>query len=575
MSRVDAPFSVFTGLDNRLLDNGYVWFGQENQDPETSPIPIFADEAMTIPLAQPVRTTAGVLTTGSNATNVYVGGHYSIRVRNTAGAQVVYLPKVSPEGYDFSEALASGIGASKIGFQQAGTGAIVRTVQAKAREQVSVFDFGAVGDGVSNDTAPIQAAINYATANRCSVFFPAGTYLVTTLTVSLTQGPFDSTFHLYGDGRRASRLRKFDNSNSPILTIIENFADPSPSQVDVLDLEITGNGNGTGLLMQKVSGFSVRRVMFNNCNRACDLSGCLIGEVSDCDLNGSGIGIRLAKDSFFSGANHITVRNCRIKGNTIGAELVRGSRITFVECDVEANGTLGNQATGAVKIRSGFSSDIGFSGVNFRECWFESNRGWTIDIEDQGGNTLILSIGDCKIIDNDPTDTNNRRAIRCAGGGQMISINNTYSPSPGDLWQVTCTRLSIKNSVVNKMSGVRSVADDFVQLQIGNAPVEGNRQSDLHIGGERKTRWSWGGGAGFYEIGGNGLSGDLDLTGNGAARVNAPGIKFNISEVQVGGQKVLGARQAAIGNPPNDLGAHTTTFQLLLNALRAHGIIAS
>lgn len=75
-------------------------------------------------------------------------------------------------------------GSSLVGYIQSGTGATARTVQSKLRESVSVKDFGAVGDGVTNDTAAIQAAVNaVAAAGGGDVYFPAGTYLVTSVNV--------------------------------------------------------------------------------------------------------------------------------------------------------------------------------------------------------------------------------------------------------------------------------------------------------------------------------------------------------------------------------------------------------
>lgn len=66
------------------------------------------------------------------------------------------------------------------GFLQGGTSAIARTVQSKLRDVVSVKDFGAVGDGVTNDTAAIQAAIDAVGAGGGGiVFFPTGTYKTT------------------------------------------------------------------------------------------------------------------------------------------------------------------------------------------------------------------------------------------------------------------------------------------------------------------------------------------------------------------------------------------------------------
>jgi len=77
----------------------------------------------------------------------------------------------------------------QVTFLAAGSGASQRTVLDKLRDVVSVKDFGAVGDGVADDTAAVQAAINAAQ----DIFFPSGTYIVRNVTV--------------GSGRRISGLR--------------------------------------------------------------------------------------------------------------------------------------------------------------------------------------------------------------------------------------------------------------------------------------------------------------------------------------------------------------------------------
>ena len=79
----------------------------------------------------------------------------------------------------FITLLASSTGSSLIGYNQGGTGSVSRTVQARLQDTVSVKDFGAVGDGTTDDTAAIQAALN---ANL-AVYFPPATYLVSALTL--------------------------------------------------------------------------------------------------------------------------------------------------------------------------------------------------------------------------------------------------------------------------------------------------------------------------------------------------------------------------------------------------------
>jgi len=83
------------------------------------------------------------------------------------------------------EQLGAGTGyaqsSADVSYDEGGTGAVLRSVQSKLQESVSVKDFGAVGDGVTDDTAAIQAAAN----TGKFIYVPAGTYKITNeITVS-------------------------------------------------------------------------------------------------------------------------------------------------------------------------------------------------------------------------------------------------------------------------------------------------------------------------------------------------------------------------------------------------------
>lgn len=102
----------------------------------------------------------------------------------------------------------AGIAASKLSFTQAGTGAAARTVDSRLKDVVSVKDFGATGNGSTDDTAAIQAAINavlsqpLTSGGAGSVFFPAGAYKVTsTINIPPRSGQtYNVGLRIYGEG---------------------------------------------------------------------------------------------------------------------------------------------------------------------------------------------------------------------------------------------------------------------------------------------------------------------------------------------------------------------------------------
>lgn len=106
----------------------------------------------------------------------------------------------------FTDRLAASTGSSLMGFIQAGIGTLMRTVQDKLRERVSVKDFGAKGDGTTDDTTPIQAAIDAMKTKGGTVYFPPGRY-VTSKPIAMY-----TNINLVGDGKFVSVIVKKTNA---------------------------------------------------------------------------------------------------------------------------------------------------------------------------------------------------------------------------------------------------------------------------------------------------------------------------------------------------------------------------
>ena len=154
--------------------------------------------------APPVAYASGIALTLTTQTVEYAGEVYAPKVANlpftTSGtfetAKFRLIQGVA------SADLASGGGAAMVGYTP--TGSVATTVQSKLRETVSVKDFGAVGDGVNDDTSAIQAAIN-AAGSSTIIKFPAGTYLVSS-PFALNSANVGIKF--IGDGASATTIKK-------------------------------------------------------------------------------------------------------------------------------------------------------------------------------------------------------------------------------------------------------------------------------------------------------------------------------------------------------------------------------
>jgi hypothetical protein len=139
-------------------------------------------------------------------------------------------------------------------YDQGATGAVNRPFNLKLAESISVKDFGAVGNGIVDDTTAIQNAINASAALAGgSVYFPAGTYNYTTLTIN-------NAISIYGEVASTTVINCTSNTGG--ITVATHYG------VSFSDISLYGTASHTGILVNIVSnavGYNTHS-KFENCN---------------------------------------------------------------------------------------------------------------------------------------------------------------------------------------------------------------------------------------------------------------------------------------------------------------------
>lgn len=197
--------------------------------------------------------------------------------------------------------LAKPTGSSLVGYTQSSSNAVSRTIQDKEREIVSVKDFGAVGDAVKDDTATIQAALKHGG----TIYFPAGTYLITaTLSVP-------SNVTILGN-------------NAVITTTSSNY-------IDAITMDSVSNVLIDGLWIKPQSGQNAfdHAVMISGC-KDITIQNCRIEDIGNSALSnerGGGIFLSLLG----SVSSNVKILNNMIL-NIKGYGSYRGDAIYLSQC---------------------------------------------------------------------------------------------------------------------------------------------------------------------------------------------------------------------------------------------------
>jgi hypothetical protein len=100
----------------------------------------------------------------------------------------------------------------------------------------NVRAYGAVGDGVADDTAAIQAAVVALSATGGVLYFPTGTYLIS-MAIAITADGVS----VRGDGMHASHIVQTSTSEHGI-----SFIKSGPRYSTIEDVWLTGPNSGTG-----------------------------------------------------------------------------------------------------------------------------------------------------------------------------------------------------------------------------------------------------------------------------------------------------------------------------------------
>lgn len=317
-------------------------------------------------------------------------------------------------------------------------GAVARLISDGFGDYISIKDFGATGDGVTNDTSAVQSAIDFGVANKIAIYVPSGTYLCDKLTVS-NSSP-NNGFSLVGENPIGCIFQKKTSDGNALLEI--NDASVGYYN-DIFISGITFSGIA-GNTSAAISAESVVRSLFSNIvvkNSliGLDFKGGISNTVSDSVATNNVTGIKVSQyASAYGGGwpNNNSITNSQVVNNTsYGIYFDYGRVLNVTACDIEGNGTAGNTSTAGVWV----DSHIGYEnnpvllspGITIKDCWLEGNAGQSPVVFSSGRNF----IGQCYFVANAYASAPND--IYISGGRYVIDNCDFDTGKPANIYETS------------------------------------------------------------------------------------------------------------------------------------------
>lgn len=378
---VQPTYPIFTDIDGQPLEDGYIWIGTANLDPQTNPINVYWDAGLTLLAAQPIRTLAGYPSNSGTPARLYVNSDYSIRVMNKNGS-TVYSAPVATERYSAAligfvgfkgqvgtvQDLADDDGSNWIGFDPASGSGVARSMQDKGRDFVNIKDFGAVGDGITDDTTALSLALAYAHSACGEIYCPAGEYLIGDIDWPGNNITLRGSSSAYSYNSSATPKTKFraKAGTTTLFDLVQTGGPEDRTGNLIIDIEIDGND---------IASYGVNMAGSNVLERCriinCNVAGVRMTNFTNssrivrCGINQNG-GWGLLCDGVSTTTYSVTDTNISL--NTLGGINIEGGVLCYFQnCVVESNNGPG------LRFNKPNVHTNAFEGFLFDNCWFEDN----------------------------------------------------------------------------------------------------------------------------------------------------------------------------------------------------------